>query len=345
MQIGSASRITCAFTLACSLSCPALATQLPHFTNLYVFGDSLSDTGNVYRMTRQPGPLGDALPDFPRPPYYEGRFSNGYNYVDRLSQRLGIDVTPSLDGGTDYAVGGAMTGLGNSVLPPAAGIPPTGLQAQYANYLAQPGEVDPGALYVVYGGANDMFALLRELPSRDPSTWEAFLQQGVDTAAGNVSDIVSGLLQQGAEHVLVPNLPDIGLTPTLSGSGLEALASATTQSFNALLANRMAPIASDVVQLDVYGLVQAAVAQPSRFGLTEVTQACYPDGLSDHPSTTPCADPEHYLFWDEMHPTAQAHAFLALAAEQALAVPEPRGVALLSVVLVAVWAARHMRNG
>src|SRR6478672_780719 len=70
------------------------------YTGLIVFGDSLSDTGNDAIATR------GAIPG---PPYAQGRFSNGPNYVDELAQNLGLSSTPSLAGGTNSAFGGART--------------------------------------------------------------------------------------------------------------------------------------------------------------------------------------------------------------------------------------------
>jgi phospholipase/lecithinase/hemolysin len=344
------------WSLACALvvvlasgSAPAArAAVLPAVSAVYAFGDSLSDAGNVYWLTRLPGPVGDAVPDFPIPPYFDGRFSNGYNFVDRLSQRLaGAATMPSLAGGTNYAVGGATTGLANVALPPIEGLPPQGMLAQYAAYASQAGQADPDALYVVFGGANDLFALARGLPALDPASWAAVTQQTIGTSTANLASIVGGLVGLGARHVLVPNLPDLGLTPTLSGTGLEPLASNVTQAFNQALDARLNAIASaGVVQLDLYALFQSVVTQPDLYGLSEVGLPCYPEGLSGTASSPPCANADDYLFWDEMHPTARAHGLLAAAAVAALAVPEPRGEALLALALslILVAARDQMRR-
>lgn len=56
------------------------------FTGLVVFGDSLSDVGNVQQRTTQLVPLVQPIPG---PSYFNGRFSNGPNYADVLSQGAG----------------------------------------------------------------------------------------------------------------------------------------------------------------------------------------------------------------------------------------------------------------
>src|SRR6266705_841732 len=71
------------------------------YSNVFVFGDSLSDAGNVFVAT------GGAVPV--SPPYFQGRFSNGPTYAADLATRLGVQATPSLLGGTNFAFGGAWT--------------------------------------------------------------------------------------------------------------------------------------------------------------------------------------------------------------------------------------------
>ncbi|MGZ9082256.1 MAG: SGNH/GDSL hydrolase family protein [Rhodoplanes sp.] len=73
------------------------------YTNMFVFGDSLSDTGNVYDLTR--GIL-------PAPPYAGGRFSDGPVYAEYMAKGLGLPLDNVLSGGTNYAFGGAETNSG-----------------------------------------------------------------------------------------------------------------------------------------------------------------------------------------------------------------------------------------
>jgi outer membrane lipase/esterase len=92
------------------------------FEQIVVFGDSLSDSGNA------------------------GRFSNGPVWVEYLAERLGLVLQPSRAGGSNYAVGGAR-------LDPQSGS--NSLRAQADAYL-RCSRASSGALYIVYGGANDV---------------------------------------------------------------------------------------------------------------------------------------------------------------------------------------------
>ena len=70
----------------------------PSYDNLYVFGDSYCDVGNILAVT------GGAQP---AAPYYNGRFSNGPIWLDHVAGFLGLPLKASELGGTDYAFGGA----------------------------------------------------------------------------------------------------------------------------------------------------------------------------------------------------------------------------------------------
>jgi len=119
------------------------------YSNIYVFGDSLSDTGNVSVLT------GGAVPGAP---YFQGRASNGPLYDDVLAAGLGLTLTPSrqdlnhdgIDDGNNFAYGGARTRTypfpfdGHSLL------------GQLQEFESRGPVADPNALYVVFGGANNI---------------------------------------------------------------------------------------------------------------------------------------------------------------------------------------------
>ena len=70
------------------------SAQARPFTHLFVFGDSLSDSGNISALT------GGLIPA--SPPYFNGRFSNGPIWVEHLAPALGF----AFDSATDFALGG-----------------------------------------------------------------------------------------------------------------------------------------------------------------------------------------------------------------------------------------------
>ena len=121
------------------------------FSSLYVFGDSLSDSGNnavvlAPNVTPVPIPGNSFIRTFP---YASGRYTDAEVWAQILASSLGLSAGPSLLGGTDYAFGGARTGPVTDLLPPS-------LEAQVAIFLSQHGGVAPSdALYVVEGGGEN----------------------------------------------------------------------------------------------------------------------------------------------------------------------------------------------
>lgn len=298
-------------------------TAMASYSEVVFFGDSLSDTGNLYAAT------GGAIPA--SPPYYNGQFSNGPVWSQDFASRLGLSATPSFLGGTNYALAGA------TMLPYSGA---TGqVTSQLPAYFSTTGGVaDANALYVVLGGGNDI-----KFASLDPATAIA----SVMGAAQAVGDMVQALYDAGARNILVGNLPDVGLTPLAINSGTAAGASFLTQVFNATLASALAnseaaDIGLDLDMFDLYGLMNAVVANPAAYGFDNVTEACKsgPRGADG----AVCATPDTYLFWDEFHPSAKAHLLIADAALRA--VPEP-GVLLLAItgLAMALWSKTRMPVG
>ena len=320
--------VACAFLL-CLL--PGIASAAP-ITSLYVVGDSLSDSGNAFILTG----------GFPPAPYAQ-RASNGPVAVERLAADLGVTLAPSAAGGTNYAVVGAATGPVTVSTSPlvvtdnSAAIPysqpalfGTGMLQQVKEILQTGPIADPaGSLFVVWGGANDL----------------ALNPASAGNAVANLASIISALYQDGARRFLIPNLPDLSLTPSsqgLSPADRAALSFLTIGFDNALAAavNSLRALPGiQITEFNTFAFLNGVIANPLAYGLTNTTQSC----LQGTPLTgaSICADPSTYLFWDGLHPTTAAHALLGNA--MAAAVPEPASAALLALGL-GVAARRRRRT-
>lgn len=274
------------------------------YQQMFVFGDSLSDNGNAAILT------GGASP--PSPPYDPFRFSNGPVAVEGLAARLGVNLQPVTLGGTNYALGGASTGAANYV-----GIPNAGMVNEIQLFASGMPAFNPAnALFVVWGGANDF------LINPAPAT--------AIQAADQLATDIAALAQLGAQHFFVPNMVDLGLTPygqLLGGLGTQ-YALAFNQQLEQDLLQLEQVLAIDLLRFDMFGLTQAVALNPAAYGFTNVTDACLQGGQV-------CADPQSYLFWDDVHPTTYAHGLIA--AGFAATVPEPDTMTLMLVSMIALF--------
>jgi outer membrane lipase/esterase len=276
------------------------AGQASAFTALYAFGDSLSDTGNV----------SIASGGVPLAPYYPGHFSNGPIWIETFAAGLGLSANPSLGGGTNYAFGGAVTG------PALTSTFPTLTQQEGLYATAAGGVADPNALYVVWGGGNDVRA------GGNPTN-----SLNMTPSVTNISNIITALAGIGAKNFLVPNLPNVGLTPDAIAGGPSAVAGAQflSTSFNSQLAAALPALASslsiNITPLDVFGFLNGVIANPGAYGLNNTNTRCYSGTTGVGGPGTVCSTPNTYLFWDGIHPTTVAHQALGNYALSVIPVP------------------------
>lgn len=314
--------------LLCAAAAPPAAAS--PFTQLYAFGDSLSDVGNLFIAT------GGAQP---APPYFAGRFSNGANWIDDLSASLGLGpVKPALAGGTDFAFGGAVTGP--AVPAPPTAIPNIGQQVGLFS-LATGGVAPASALYTVWIGSNDVFHALDDIVAGTLTVPQAAGDLG--SAAKAAASAVNTLAGEGAKTFIVPLVPDLGKTPDATDiPGLPPIASLLSQAYNAALLAAIGGLDDDITvhYLDTFALIDAAVANPAAFGYTNVTDRCYVGPYTG--GGTVCATPNTYLFWDGLHPTAPGYARVAALA--AAAVPEPPATLILLVAGLVTIGLRPRRR-
>jgi outer membrane lipase/esterase len=285
-----------------------LAGPASAYSSLVVFGDSLSDGGNVAAAVgADPGQVISGNGYVPSRPYASGTFSNGPTWVDGLASALGVGAMPSLLGGSNYAFGGAQT------RDESGGSP--SLLSQLGMYFdTTEGVASADALYVLAGGGNNARAALEAIGFGGAPILRTTLLTAVSYAR-DVGLMVDQLQAAGATDIIVWNTPNLGLTPAVMSLGAEAsfLGQTLASAMNSALQRRLADEAG-VRIFDLYGLVGSVVADPAAFGLVNVTDACGAPSLACDAATA--------LFWDGIHPTATGQLIIA-DAMIAVAVPEP----------------------
>lgn len=335
-----------ALALVAAMCLPAAANaSLQTLSDLFVFGDSLSDGGNSGLVSQAAAGF-----TFPPPPYYNGQYSNGPVAVEYLWNSYNPGDTsfkPSLAGGTNYAIGGATSGLAsyNSVNPNV----PLPLQPAYNNlganwqlntFAAQAPVFDPvSSLFVIWLFPNDLFYYQKT--GMTPGTvggapgFGADVVQLIGNGIQNIVNTVLFLASSGAQHFLVPNLVDIGKSP--DGNGDPNL-TAISQAFNFYLAQALTGLDSalssaEIVQFDTYGTFNGLIANPGAYGITNTEDQCVQNLAAC------AADNYQWLFWDGSHPTTYAHRILG--AEFRAAVPEPESILLLAMGLLGIFVTRR----
>ncbi len=280
------------------VSVPAGATDIDR---ILFFGDSLSDTGNVWFATS----------GFPPPPYYQGSsggppdFTGGQwsspegpSWPTVFASTFGLTATPSLvPGGNNYAWGGARTGVN----PDPAGVP--WLDQQVGAYQAFGTPPDAGTLVSIMIGGNDVANNLGNT---------AALEAGI---ASIVTQITS-LYGLGVRQFLVANVPDIGATPRFQdldalAPGTAAFATFWTTQWNAALEAALDELTLPGAVINFFDFYSFSKDPELLAGFANTTDACLTD-------TSICSDPSSYFYWDSFHPSSTSHSLLANGLYQTL---------------------------
>lgn len=285
------------------------------------FGDSLSDVGTYAPIASSVG---------------GGRFTTNPGqvwtqvvaqyYGDTLSAAFTIDITHKLSAqsGLGYAEGGATVATPanlNNFLTDVIGNVEMPLNQQVSSYLTAHGSFNSNQLVLVWAGSNDVLRA-GALPAA---------AQTVQTAATTLAQVVRQIVQNGATHVVVVNVPNIGLSPkgiasTDGGANLTQLSQIFNDSLNAAL--QADGLQGKVIQIDSYAWENQIIAnfQANGFVVSNTGAACDP-AKTPHDTALLCAPATYvtanadqtYMFADDLHPTTRLHALFAQFVEQQIA--------------------------
>jgi phospholipase/lecithinase/hemolysin len=344
---------------------PAKA-RISSLSNLFSFGDSLSDSGNSKSVSQSSKGF-----TFPPAPYADGRFSNGPVAVEYLWQIFNPGSTAFKNSlspgnqGTNYAIGGSSSGLQNNLeLNPAvisAGLSTAynkkGNAWQLNSFANQNQTFDPDtSLFTVQFFPNDLLWYNSSLPNNLPGTYTGnpgpniAPPNGYDFVVGNAINNIVGTITKladsyGARHFLVPNSALIGNTPEFAGKPEQVGLNQVSAGFNSLLQTNLNLLSSqrpdlDIIQFQTDDLQQEILSNPSLFGFTDVTTRCI-DNTNCVTNSGGVA--QDWFYWDGIHPTTTGHQIFAQRMYQDVYQPVPGPLPLIGIAAGFGWS-RQLRR-
>ena len=295
------------------------------YDNMYVFGDSLSDRGNLASIAGQ----------FPNPPSYQDSFTNGPVSAERLALALGVTADaslwltgPAMPAGTNYAVAGATA----AATADGGLLPFINLPQQVATFSAYSGgAADPNALYYIDIGGNDVRDAVISFGD-NTNAGGAAITAGVNAEMAAIETLVG----EGARDFLIVNVPNVGDIPEFGPSTSTDAINATTysQNYNFQLAADLAvfeagglPARTNLDTFDLYSYSANILANAASYGITNTTDACYTNTPYSAETSAACGPGAEnigsFAYWDDVHPTWKVQALWAQGMGDVLGVTVP----------------------
>jgi outer membrane lipase/esterase len=263
--------------MACLAMLMMSTTAFAGYEQLYIFGDSLSDSG-AYAGNADAG-AGQRFTTDP-----------GLVWVENLGLVWGVPVTannpnnPVTDAdGNNYAQGGAQVsspiGIGSTPSPQAA----QSITTQLQTYLGEHAGGDSNALYIVWGGANDVFYNAQLAATGTPTEQ---ISANLLASATELNGVIQTLAQFGAKVILVPLLPDIGKTPATIMTAIQTVGAGNSNLTTALGAAAIALAQPGATPADQQAVRDAAMTQADTVlgvpaGTVAATEQIVAAGFSD----------------------------------------------------------------
>lgn len=206
------------------------------------------------------------------------------------------------------------------------------------------GALDPGALYTVWGGSNDVGdAIALAAAAGDPSAALPLIAQ----SAGDLLAVIESLVSAGAQDLLIPNTPNFGLVPEIlqfNSVPAQQLATQLSLAYNDIVDAGLAVIGANanIIGFDTFQFLTDLVVDPTQFGIpagVNTTDPCF-TGFVGIPGDV-CNDPGNRIFWDFNHPSAVAHRVLGAAVTTTAVVPEPSAFVLMALALAVLALQRR----
>ena len=272
------------------------AAQPAAISKVVIFGDSASDDQNLYSGTQHLLPYEGS--------WFLGHFTNGKVWNEYLTDELNL---PNYN----WAVAGAAAD-DYYVIP--------GVDSQVDSYLAYmqsaPNYQPANTLFAVFIGGNDLINYGRS----------------VDPMLATEKTALTKLIDSGARHILLLNLPPFDRAPTFVDANSTRTDAADIRAqildFNAKLVTLRDSLVSQygangvTLNIHIYDTksqVDDLLDHPAAYGRTNSTDSCLDlsdsssgNYLTDHARRADCTDADTYVFWDRLHPTTASHRLIAL---------------------------------
>ena len=287
---------------------------------IVAFGDSLSDNGNIFSYS---------LKTLPKDGYWQGRFTNGYTWVEFLAQKLELPLINNAEGGA----GSQFTKTLMNIIPPADldelspplegdyfFIPSIERQVdnylEFANYYSNDNE-QRQILFTLLIGGNDYL-----------NDWH-----NPHMVTDSIRRSLEKLIAVGGRHFVIPKFPDISYTPRVQKQGAQAIAAMKR---NTVLHNALLEAQTKVI-IDEYKAkgISITVVMPNidledfvknqkKYNIDNLKEPCFTGSTAVKSKAGQIChlaqagglvkdDPtNHYMFWDDIHPTAKVHCILGV---------------------------------